>query len=676
MTSSLCSTPRKGAFLQAFSYFFLLILCSTFSIYAEEKTEETGIIVSKSISPRAGDKKKIKYQNGDVNFTFGTTMKLDIWQGKNTTLLNNNLPDEFGYIKQTIDFTTDFIWGEETFEHKAFEIFAGIRQKSLFGDGGKFVGTSREFIRFDDIVDGKHGHITDKLLIWLRTAYMEVSLNALCGRKGDGLIQYLRAGFFPFEVGRGIALGDIYGSSCDFLGIQTSYLNDTNAPGFLLHGDIIADTLSYDFYYAKLEEHSASFGETFALTKFHLLNNKFPWRGLSQDNDLLAGRISWTVFDGSPGTLELEPYLVWNDARDRSIEVSADASIKLGITGIAAEYSYNNFEFGGEAAFNFGHQDIHAIDRNSIKIRRDSEAVMVQQYSHVVEECFNQFGVGQNKPNDKKPVLRTNEIKDLVKANLGSHKNCELIGTTDDGKRIYNASNRYRCGFRNKFRGWMAVLDAAYLFESVGLKPAICWGYASGDDNPNLVHQDSTYKGFIGLQEGYSGKRVQSLFVLGARKTKRPFFVAEEGKEAGDDSSFTDLQFVGGGLTWTPWLENTKALSFETNILAFWKAHAIGRFDIERGKSLDVDTCPASKFMGVEWNIRARYEALKDLRFFIDAGLFFPGQFYKDVRGTKLRDDVIARLDHLPHVSGKNASKFRIGTDMAYLVNVGSIYNF
>ena len=73
----------------------------------------------------------------------------------------------------------------------------------------------------------------------------------------------------------------------------------------------------------------------------------------------------------------------------------------------------------------------------------------------------------------------------------------------------------------------MAVVDSSYLFEDVDLKVAAAYGYASGDDNPHTVERDKNYKGFVGLHELYAGKRVPSVFVLDARKVKRPLTLVD-----------------------------------------------------------------------------------------------------------------------------------------------------
>ena len=89
-----------------------------------------------------------------------------------------------------------------------------------------------------------------------------------------------------------------------------------------------------------------------------------------------------------------------------------------------------------------------------------------------------------------------------------------------------NAADRFRPAYKNDFDGWMAVLDAAYNLRKWNLKWAVSWGYASGDVNPHIVEKDKKYNGFVGLHEGYCGKRVQSIFLLDMRLLKRPLALA------------------------------------------------------------------------------------------------------------------------------------------------------
>ena len=59
----------------------------------------------------------------------------------------------------------------------------------------------------------------------------------------------------------------------------------------------------------------------------------------------------------------------------------------------------------------------------------------------------------------------------------------------------------------------------------------------------------------------------------------------------------------------------------------------------------------------------------------IDFAVFFPGDFYDDVKGIPLPGDVFSKLD-LPDGTGIDSAKFRLGNDTAWLLNIGLTFKF
>lgn len=621
----------------------------------------------------SGNKAKIGFKSGDLEFNFGGTVTSDAWQSKNIVFLNSNIPDEYGYIRQNIDLTGNLVWGRETFGHKAFEFFFNIRQKSLFGHGGKSTSSSPSNFKLGNTFIGAHNHISDRLLVWLRGAYIEMSINALFGQT-EGPLHFLRIGHFPFTLGNGISLGGVYGAKRQFLGLYSTYLSDTQAPGILLHGDLVEDVLSYDLYYAKLQDNSTSIQDTFLNTvdAHRLGRKKNPWRGVAQDNDLIAGRLVWNAINTpKSGLLTLEPYALYNAASGQRVEMPSDSTIKLGILGLNVQYSLGNFEFGAESAFNLGNEKLYAIDRNSIQFKVDDNGYIYEQYSHIVNACTDQYGniLG---PNDKSGATRTKTAATLVCQGDATHNytNCAELGSAD-GTTLFNSSRRFRQEQIKDLRGWMAVVDAAYLIRPINVKLAATYGFASGDEHSNFCESDKTYTGFVGMLEGYSGSKVESLYLLGGRFTRRPLPLQPGQSEVSDESAFSDLQYVGTSASWLPF-KDPKLMSLSTNILLFWKEAATRAYNADCGTFSD---CCASKYLGTEWNMRLKYQTIKDLSIFADIGLFFPGGFYKDIKGMPFADDMFNKLDKSAQTL-VNKNDMRIGDNMAYTLNAGFIYKF
>ena len=72
----------------------------------------------------------------------------------------------------------------------------------------------------------------------------------------------LTFGAFPFELGRGIALGVAYALDASDLGFISEYAVDQFAFGGKLSGELVKGSLFYDLYAAILDNKSASFNQT------------------------------------------------------------------------------------------------------------------------------------------------------------------------------------------------------------------------------------------------------------------------------------------------------------------------------------------------------------------------------------------------------------------------------
>lgn len=620
-------------------------------------------------------REQVSLKNDDVKMTFGGVLKEEFALAKNATLLNKIIPDQSNYFRQTFDLTANVVYGEEKYDHKAAEVFVNLRSRALFGSSGKANPTTTETIKIEgvDDVTGRHAHLATQPLVWLREGWLSTSLNALFGDT-DGPFQFLKIGLFPFELGRGISLGS-GDTRKDYLGLYSGYENDIQASGILISGDVVPDMFKYDLYYAKLEEKSDSFSETMKVIKMNQPALRLnPFRGIWKDNDLFAVRFKYTPLEESKlGNLTLEPYVLYNIASDRTIEVEGDAKSKLGTAGFAFEYKSpcTCFELGAETAFNFGEEDVYQIDRNVIKLERSSSGDVFVQYSHIVTD--------QN--NTRATV--TDDIRQAVRGLNSVQNGYGFI--TDNGVQLYNSSaefdprhsrfrNRFRPAYTNFYRGVMFVTDAAYTIKPADLRVAATYGYASGDRDPHAVEQNKSYKGFIGLLESYSGKRVPSVFLLSARKLKRPLSLDVDTEAIPTDESFTDLHYVGSGLTWFPWKHKESKFFLQTNVLGYFKAHQSPSYDAATRQVLRDKK--ASRFLGVEWNIRSQVEGFKNLTFFMDFAVFFPGTYYKDVQGLPLRGDVVRELNLSNEDLLSRAPNYRLAHDIAFYLNTGMTYRF
>lgn len=671
-------------------YSMFLSTIITSSIYAGDAPHNGDLTIT--TQTEEDSKPKMSIKAGDAELTLGGEVKMEYYFNKNIEFLNDNIPDQCEYFKQNFDLNTHFKWGEKTYGRPAVEAMVKIRNKTVWGLGAVFAdsdATQPTKITLSETNYGSHSHINGKPLIWMNQAWLKLYLNALigCNLSTDHTIQF---GFFPFELGRGIALGSLYGVNRQLLGLY-SYPEDKSAPGILLHGDIVKDRLTYDVYYSKFEERDKSCRYTLDLVKGQLINNrKLPYRGTGKDNELIAGQLTWLPLkkNGKHGKLELRPYAFYNEASDQMVEIPFDAKTELGSAGLYSEYAYKKFEIGGEVAFNFGQERVRAMDRNVLSLQRynnpdadgctsinqNNEGNIQEVYTHILDRTNldtkgnprNAVVTACSKNAAKIPVVcDTDELVIFDK-----NGNPVLVG---DQNRFVSKSGRIRPCYTNKFRGWMGVIDAAYTFEKVNLKLAAAYGYASGDKNPHKDEVDKNYRDFIGLHEGYSGKRVKSLIVLDERLIKIPGTLNPGDTTIEEDFAFTDLQHVGASATWKPAYFKSKNLTINPNVICFWTTFPSKVFDEINLVATNQD---ASKFMGTELYLNVQIEPLKDLTFTGDFSVFVPGQFFSDVSGIPLGKDFFSRVEKLTDTTGLEARRFRLNDNTGFYLRLGARYRF
>lgn len=625
----------------------------------------------------AGEKKPLQWHSGDGVLTLGGKSATEYRFAKNATLLNRDLPDEVGHFRQTVDTDLNYAYGEKKFGHKAVELAASMRFKTIWGKvGDKWTSTedNSDFKVGNAAVSSSHNHKNRRPYLWFKEAWLKASLNAIAGSDNEKL-HTVTAGFFPFYVGRGIAFGPFYGVGRSYLGFF-SRETDYSAPGFLLSGELVKDALWYDVYYSKLEEKSESFSDVFNSNMEKIVGREStPWTGVGKDSDLFVARLKIKPLDNeSAGTLELEPYVMYNEDSNQKVEEAFDSKTILGAVGAGLEYKNKNFEFGGEVAANYGHENLFHLDRNKVILSNtvyptehatttDQRPGLREVYSHVLYNGGADDGLN---------VV----VESTATTAITNNTNTTNGGVLSSSANYKNATDRYRPAYKNKFKGWMAVVDTSYLFDCIDLKVAAAYGYASGDKNPHIDEVDKNFDGFVGLYELYAGKRVPSIFLLDAKKVKRPL-IANDASGTNvvlreEDTMFTDLHHVGIGLSWEPSCLKKHNFKLNPNLLFFWKDYTSKKFDREQAQASTED---ASKFLGTEFNLIAQYDLLKDLSLKGAFSVFFPGSYYKDIKGTPMSDSDFAKLEELDKES-LDSIKYKMGDDTAFYVELKLEYKF
>ena len=524
-----------------------------------------------------------------------------------------------------------------------------------------------------EVVFGDHKHFITRQILWIRELWLDFSINNTFSLHSENEHRF-RLGAFPFELGRGIALGSAYAVGPRVLGFFSDNAIDQYAFGFKLYGPMISPTCTYDLYTAILENRMDSFSNTGAKILGQEFGHKFNQaRGTGVVDFASAVRVKWNPVKEKHRLVIFEPYALYNYAPEQRIEFPADSSSKLGTIGLAGEFMHNRFEWGFDIAKNFGSQGVKGWDRNMTSFANNAGVVNI-----VNTEVRQDSSKGA-----KVLYVPGSDTQKLIDSTVqNASQNGMPIGTVN-GTTLYNSTTRFSNPYTNRFEGWMFVADGAYtLLPECKLKIAGTAGYASGDDNPNqdlaMINDSSVngkFKGFIGLQELYSGYRVQSVFLLGGTgKAPRPLSIPVS-TEVPDRlpstvAGLTNLAFVGSAVHWSPtWYD--RSVGLRGNILSYWQTKATNAFDRLTGKSSDRK---APNYIGTELNIFADTDLLTDFdsfKLYCVSSVFIPGSHYKAIKGTPLTRDELKSIDSLDVTGITDDSSPFLSDNVAYTLNVG-----
>jgi hypothetical protein len=409
----------------------------------------------------------------------------------------------------------------------------------------------------------------------------------------------VKMGYFPYMLGRGISFGD-FPIHVPYLGWDSLKYDDArfNHPGVLIHG-YINKNISYDLYYSKQSENSILLSKTWETINENRTDGRRKWRGIAKDRDLWAAKMDF-MHQKSWGDLHLQPYMMYVDASELKIEVQGDSAARLGTVGLMCEFKRGRFSMNAEVAGQFGHQNVHAIDRNVQETIKNDAGLETVVHSHIFSANTESFAVAYGE--NKAPLAGT--ISDAVTVNAVAYrggfdtttnqwipsvtKNGDLLGSlatvefNSAGSPVAHAyifnSNvtgnaRFRDGYRIDYRGFMGVVDMKYEFEDVPVSIAAAGAYISGDRYPYNEEKDKRYRGFIPYGDyNYVGKYVYSQVLLEERKLPRPVDISYHFQYAFNNiEDMSNLAYLGSGVEFKP-LKDKNKLMLRSNILWFWEA--------------------------------------------------------------------------------------------------------
>ena len=583
--------------------------------------------------------------------SFKTTGKIvkEVFANKNMIYLNNNnsLDRAFRY-RTTADGILLAMYGDNQ-KNPLVDVKIAVRFRYDVGTPA-LIQTAPTAISICGAPVAVPPSSIQKSTLWLRELFMKVSFD----QNPTEPLYYIKIGSFPYELGRGIALGSAYNSG-GFLGLDPRFSIDQFAPGSLFHADIIKGTLSGDLYYSLLSNPNTSYKDNKEVIRSHEIT-ELPsdgTRGLNRQSWIVAGALFWKAINKKSLKLNIDPYAYMHVSPDQKLEYPVDSDSQLYLIGTAIEFKSGRFECGLDTAFQGGKTKVKAWDRNYTKLVSDPDtAAVTVQYTKVYTDSTLTTLANATAANES--IVKSSD--------LNFNQNGQEIGTTG----LYNAMDRFRPGQRFFYHGYFFVFDMSYEIMEKQLKLCSDTGFVSGQlDDFNDVNSlsleqrmNQNFDGFTPIQSVYSGKRIQHLVML---NTGVPRFTVQEPQVNLDQQhvrsritgvatltdKFTNLAYTGISFECTPSKFADQKGMIKPVALYYWMVDAPTLSDGSIA-SHALGTALSLEFM-------ATIKECLDMGGYI--GWMVPGPQYKQFAGIQL-------------IGGK------LGSDVAYVLNFTMTYKF
>ena len=544
-----------------------------------------------------------------------------------------------------------------------------LRSRILWGSNQDLINTRS--LKFLGAEYGDHDHeIENKNFFWLREGWVNLDLARFMGLTRP---VNLTIGTIPYMVGRGISYGVVYSELLGFIGADSGAIIEEFAPAVLLSMELYSNknhTLFGDLYCAILDNWSGSLEENmepiYEKRIWHCPDK--PERGFGHINTVMVAQLKYEAVN-KYGLLQVQSYFLCNLNPEANIIVNnnnylyttsslsetSSASVlfknnlkKLITLGCMVNWHSQRFCLNFEFAINKGSLNVYAKDLNNIFLP-DPSSKFLPNNKDAKLIVFNDQVLFYTSTGDYAAIANDINQPIIEDSPKGPEYNYTQISKNPD---LYNSPIRFSQPKKFNFEGAMAVLDFAYWLKPDKLVFALTTGFATGGDfdinfrfplpgktgpGVNVDEKNSSYAGFISLQELYTGLWVQSAFGMGGpflRKTVTNIFNFNSGDlNLFNKELFNDIKFLGISLNALSGFKSSLSLnmtyywSFCTPLVripsSLWSAFTAGPTDFIK----------LSKDLGFEVFLIGKYELLENLGAFLAWAIFFPGGrfFTKDI---------------------------------------------
>jgi len=627
----------------------------------------------------------------DIDLTIDGRVREEFFYLDRASSLRDDCNDTYQFFRNKANLGIFAEYGSRQYGRPAASAQIRLAAFNYWDDATKYTAFSEEpvYVETSAIREkaeiSEHTHVGTVPLIYQEEAWFDLDFDVFSSKIKIPIS--LRVGYFPYKVGRGIALGDYFDGAISYMGWQTpsTSSNASNSPAGILWEIDFTEEIGLDFYYSKWRASSIGPDHTRNPIRAHWMSVTFSdrnpsdaERGTKSDADLFAAKCDIDLKREDGGEWHIEPYTTYVYHPDQKIEFAGDATTQLGTAGFMAEYSGEQFSFNVECAMQYGFQKVRAIDRAVASVERHHDGTLQSVYKGIV------LGNLADSTQTSNGVLYsladgawvTDALKDAVflPINRDAEKNGAAIVTANGDAlkigsssdiNVYNGSlpfggnARFRPEYNLSFGGIMALFDAQYTLKSKRARIGVAVALISGDEYPYNLEIDKKYRGFIPMRDqNYFGHFVRSFAMLYARAIPRPVDMSDYKLYAyNNDESVSNLRYVGIGAQWHP-LKDPRELIIMPCAFLFWEDRPPHRwyphgsrqftdtristwYQLAQGKVNFTGAASdefANSFLGAEFSLSCIWNVLNNFEVASIFSAFLPGRLYQDVKGMPNRN--------------------------------------
>ncbi len=678
--------------------------------------------------PNIDNMSKLQLTGRDVQLYFGGRIKDDVFFYDHVDTLRTDYHDRINFVRHKMYLDFSVTQGTQKYGKPVSEASIRLMNYVYWQQESAYTPLVIDDItvpQLDNLNIARDVKVRTLIpLVFVEQAWFKVNLENVFDLF-EKIPTYIKVGYFPYSVGRGVTLGFHEDLAVEYLGWagEGGFTRYPFMPPGILFRTQLFEGVTYDSYINLWRETNASISDTLKPERWERINGPWPERGSGKDRITWVNKIDYEQDFPGFGKVLLEPYFTYVDAPEQGIEFRADASAKIYTLGMMADWRYKNWGFNVEIAGQGGHQHVHAIDRNIDTLNRDSNGNIQETFTHVltrsnadtptdpvhpqtpVQRIQNATPPG-NVPTNADRFEPQNQLSYIVQADNNRdlsqqdknvvNDNGQEVTIINANTRVLNAATfgneRFRKPYSLYYQGFMALADLTYEFDKYPFKITGSLGYLSGDNYPYNEEVSRHFKGFIPMRSRYKGLGVQNFLIFDRLELPRPVNICYRTLYAFNNvKDLSNLEYFGLGLTWYPYKNNRPRMSVTTDLMFLWEATTLKKWD-KNGKHWDSaiekqlvrlrnttangtqtlfqgweTTENARRMLGTEVDIKILYRLLDHCNWSTTVTLFFPGGLYKDLDGQP--NDITRRVDehnYLHYDSLGHAFAFAFMTGLNY----------